>query len=150
MPVDEASIFKARMDYHKDLVNRRWQYFATFVVVTGFLLGSSDKLLALKSPLLEVISIGAIMTSCAFIRLIARARLRLSANARKTNELLGYQILDSATEGRSIDGISLWLLVSMVFLTIPWFLVLQTSSVAWALIFATIYLTNLVTLRWRA
>ena len=150
MRVSKDILFQARFEYHKNLVSRRWQYFAMFVAFTGFMFASIKEILNFDPYFRIILSLAVITTSCVFLRLISRSRTRININAKRLNEIANEIILETGKPGSfGLTGITIWLYFCMTLLTIPWFYVVFKVSILLAVVVAFIFLINLIFLKWR-
>ena len=126
MPVDDDKLFSELFAYYRDLQNRRWQYFVGLLVVDGLLLNAwTDLNLSINLYLSLVLCIGAIFVGIAFLRLLSRSRRRINEVGIELNKLVGRRLMSTGSLGAfGLGGITIWLYLSVIILTLPWFIIL--------------------------
>lgn len=143
-PVSKEAKFCQRFEYHRNLADRRWQYFAAFVALDGLLLSSWKDISPMPVALRLAVLGGSLLLSCAFLSLVDRARRRIRINAAKLNALAGEEMLDVGGRWPSPTGISFWLLAATIGLSVPWFLLLFEQSALAFFFCAPLYLLQVL------
>lgn len=150
MKASSDAQLQIRMEYHNALVSRRWQYLATYVLFTGFLVSSPPEGLSVFTEYQIALAVASIVAGMAFLRMTSRSRGRIIHNAAKVNELSDQPILSVPDAGSwGLNGITIWLYVAHTSLSALWFVVLYLSAKTLFFPFLAIFLINLLTLRWR-
>ena len=151
MSVSEEALFSELFGYYRELQSRRWQYYATLLVVDGLLLNAWKDLIDESHSRHVLLSLccGAIFIFIASFRLLSRVRRRINSVSIRLNELAGETILDTGNVGwLSVKGNTIWLYLSVFALSIPWFIALWRLSRSATLVMAVVYLLSLCFVTW--
>jgi hypothetical protein len=144
--VTSDAMFKELFQYHRDLVSRQWQYFATFLVVQGLLLNTKQAFENFKGTDPALLSISAILMGGVFLRWIGRIRRRTRLVAIWVNELAGEPLLEVYKKGAiGVKGITLWLYATILVFTLPWFGFLRYESQVGFGVMVILFTINLIT-----
>lgn len=151
MSIDETTLFSELFNYYRQLQSRRWQYYATLLVVDGLLLNAWDDVSSSigGESILLCLCVGAVFIFIASFRLLSRVRYRINATAIRLNTLAGESILDTGSLGwLSVRGNTIWLYVSVFVLSVPWLIGLWGLSRIVASVMILIYLCSFCFVRW--
>jgi len=126
MSIDNETLFSELFSYYRDLENRRWQYFAGLLIVDGLFLNAWSGLSNPTDPSISTfLCIGAIFVGIAFLRMLSRSRRRINEVAAELNKLVNRPLMNVGGLGFwGLGGITMWLYLSAIVLTLPWFFTL--------------------------
>jgi len=124
----ELEILKHRLENHRQYVSRQWQYYATFVLLNGLALNAVKEQYA-ASSVARTLAIAFAITSAVFFYLVRWTDMRIQRNAVKINELARKLASQDLIElPGKFEGITIWVLVSIVAFTVCWLIWLLSVS----------------------
>jgi hypothetical protein len=139
-----------RLKNHREYVTRQWQYFASFILLNGLLINAIKDLGAANPLLVTVLGLAFITASAVFFHLINWTDMRIHRNAKCVNQLAGQDLIELPGP---TEGITTWLLFSIVIFALCWVIWLYQigplSTLLGIILFAIICGNSLmVTRRW--
>jgi hypothetical protein len=125
----ELEILKQRLENHREYVSRQWQYYATFILLNGLIINAVKDLSITASLAVRVLAMAFVISSGVFFYLVRWTNMRIQRNAAKTNELAQKLATQNLIEiPRTSEGITPWMLVSIVAFTVCWLIWLFSFS----------------------
>ena len=146
--LSKETLFTQCFAYHHNLVTRRWQYLVVYLALNGFMWSAIRDIK--DDPILyNALAVTALLTTMIFLRLVSRMRRRLRSIGWIIKQLSPISILDvGELGGFGKKGITFWLYMAMLALSIPWFFVIyENGLIFWPT--AVAFTLNFVFLRWR-
>jgi hypothetical protein len=146
-------------DYQMQLINRRWQYFATYLVIIGLIANAIPK--EVWQPLINVdksavtrslilISLSGIVLGIVFTQLVSKSTERID----KIEIFIGkeFSITNLPLEGKFIGFFSetVVLYFAIYFFSGVWVYVLFQYSLSFFIISCIVLVTNLFFLKWKS
>ena len=141
-------LIEKHLEYQLTLVNRRWQYFATYLIVNGLMFNVWKDIGVNDNVLRIFISIGSISMAVIFLQLTSLSAKRIEKSQiflRKNNA----DIFDVRTNGKFYFGESVLLYIAFIASVISWFYLLYLTNIIAGIITSTLFFFQLFTLMWK-
>jgi hypothetical protein len=129
----DSEILKQRLTSHREYISRQWQYYAAFILLNGLLINAVKDLASTSVLLVTALGLAFITTSAVFFHLINWTQMRIHRNAIRVNQLAAsLQVKGLAQDLIEIprwhEGITPWLLFSILVFTACWLVWLYNNG----------------------
>lgn len=150
-PIDEIHnlMIEKHLDYQLSLVNRRWQYFATYLLVNGLLfnvwkdIGTSERVLA------TLLSAGSIVIAMMFLQLISLADKRIEKSQIYLLKVKA-NVFDFPLDGKfHLQSETVILNFAFIAIATGWFYLLYVTDYITGIVITATFIINLFSLRWQ-
>ena len=142
-------VIEKHLEYQLALVNRRWQYFATYLLVNGLLFNAWKDAKVSRDAFTILIALGSIVMAIIFLQLTSVASERIE---KSQVYLLGHSanVFDYPLDGRfTFKSTTILLYFAFISFSTIWFYLLLVSNRLISLFAVMIFVVNLFTLSWR-
>lgn len=157
--VSKKFILEKTIEYQFSLIARRWQYFATYLLVNGLLFNAWSSLNIVASPIIQsadsdiftlLISIANIITGAVFLQLISLSYFRINRSQERLVEA-GIDIFHFNPTGVFFrKSETLMLYFAVLALSAGWFYLVYITSYEIFVVGIIFFILNLFALKWRS
>ena len=138
------------IEYQMGLISRRWQYFATYLVINGILFNVSE-LRSSGDILVILMSVTSLISAIIFLQLVSLAARRMEENQIILLDILGTSIFSLPVDGKfRFSSVTIMIYFAIIAISIGWFYLLYQANFIVGIILTVIFLLNLGALRWKS
>ena len=139
----KVMVVQKTIEYQFALVSRRWQYFATYLIVNGLLFNAYSSLKTGDSLFITLLSIGSILTALVFQQLISLATTRLEKSQISLSKF-EISIVDYPLNGRPLRlrSETIMLYIALTIIPLGWFYLLFHTNLVIGAITTMIFISD--------
>jgi len=142
-------VIEKHLDYQLALVNRRWQYFATYLLLNSLLFNVWKDIGTSERILVTLLSAGSIIIAIIFLQLVSLASVRIEKSQIYLLRA-SANVFDYPLNGRVVlKSETNMLYLAFIAISIGWFYLLFAADYITGVVIAAIFVASLFTLRWR-
>ncbi|VAW31708.1 hypothetical protein MNBD_CHLOROFLEXI01-5302 [hydrothermal vent metagenome] len=137
------------IEYQMGLISRRWQYFATYLVINGIFFNVTE-LRSGRDILIILMPVTNLISAIIFLQLVSLAARRMEENQIILLDKLSTSIFSLPVDGKfRFSSVTIMIFFAIIAISIGWFYMLYRANFVVGIVLTIIFLLNLGALRWK-